>query len=330
MNLKITCACGQKIAFEVEPENGQMPCPINCPACQADVTELANADIRRNLTPPAEAAPTGPRLRVSVASHAPAAAAPAVVGASAPAPSSGRPSVTVPPPPAPVRDPEEGASMGAFLLGTAGVLGGAVLGVVLWVLLAKMGLTMKLIAVLVGVGAGLGGRVFCREGDKGLGGVASVVAVIAMVFGSGLVFNQKVVDKVTGALNLSDAELRELYDEEVKDAKEIVAQIPRGTDQEIRTYLGKLWEDPAEVTAEDVQDFRQSDTFKNAKDMAAGKISFTTYAQNFRNQVKEVKEVISDATKEEQGTVAALGMLGGLRIWLIALVGGTAYKLAAG
>lgn len=322
MNLKITCACGQKIAFEVEPENEQMPCPINCPACQADVTELANADIRRNLAPPAEAAPAGPRLRVSVASHAPV--------ASAPAPSSGRPSVTVPPPPAPVRDPEEGASMGAFLLGTAGVLGGAVLGVVLWVLLAKMGLTMKLVAVLVGVGAGLGGRVFCREGDKGLGGVASVVAVIAMFFGSGLVFNQKVVDKVTGVFNLTDAELRELYDEEVKDAKEIVAQIPRGTDQEIRTYLGKVWEDPAAVTAEDVQDFRQSDEFKNAKDMAAGKISFTTYAQNFRNQVKEVKEVISDATKEEQGTVAALGMLGGLRIWLIALVGGTAYKIAAG
>ena len=41
MNLKIECPCGQKIAFEVEPENGAMPCELPCPssATSAKATE---------------------------------------------------------------------------------------------------------------------------------------------------------------------------------------------------------------------------------------------------------------------------------------------------
>lgn len=334
MNLKIACACGQHIAFDVEPENGQMPCTIQCPSCQADVTGLANAEIQKGAAPVPPPPPTASRLRVNVAHSTPAPAPASVPEAAAPPPppatGTGRPNFTAPPPPAPVRDPEEGAPMGRFLLGIVGVVVGTVLGVALWVLLAKAGLALRLVAVLVGVGAGLGGRVFCREGDKGLGGIAAVVAVIAMFFGAGMVFNEKMVDKVTKSLDFDEKELREMYDDEVKEAKDLVAQIPTGSDAEIRAHLVKTSDDPSSVTDDDVKAFKLMTDLKEARDMASGKITFAAYATKTRAEMKEFKEVIKDATKNEQGTVAAVGMIGGLRLWMIALVGGAAYKIAAG
>ena len=50
-----------------------------------------------------------------------------------------------------------------------------------------MGLNLRILAVLVGAGAGLGARAFCREGDKSLGGVAAVIAVIGMFIGGPLI-----------------------------------------------------------------------------------------------------------------------------------------------
>jgi hypothetical protein len=47
--IKIVCHCGQKYAFEVQPENGQMPVPVNCPACGRDGTIAANESIRKML-----------------------------------------------------------------------------------------------------------------------------------------------------------------------------------------------------------------------------------------------------------------------------------------
>src|ERR1039457_318020 len=40
--VKITCACGQKYAFEVRPHNGLMPAPVQCPVCGRDGTPAAN------------------------------------------------------------------------------------------------------------------------------------------------------------------------------------------------------------------------------------------------------------------------------------------------
>ena len=47
--VKIFCVCGQKYAFEVEPVNGAMPVPVNCPACHRDGTESANQVIAKIL-----------------------------------------------------------------------------------------------------------------------------------------------------------------------------------------------------------------------------------------------------------------------------------------
>lgn len=40
--VKIVCVCGQKYAFEVQPQDGRMPVPVACPVCKRDGTEEAN------------------------------------------------------------------------------------------------------------------------------------------------------------------------------------------------------------------------------------------------------------------------------------------------
>src|SRR6266568_2938638 len=57
MEIKITCGCGQKYIFEVDPENGQMPASVNCPACGADGTSEAN-DIMAQIFPEPAAEPS--------------------------------------------------------------------------------------------------------------------------------------------------------------------------------------------------------------------------------------------------------------------------------
>jgi len=47
--VKIFCGCGQKYAFEVQPVNGAMPVPVNCPVCQRDGTEQANQFLAKIL-----------------------------------------------------------------------------------------------------------------------------------------------------------------------------------------------------------------------------------------------------------------------------------------
>jgi hypothetical protein len=59
MTIKVQCPCGAKYSFEVEPVEGQMPFAVNCPACNADGTEMANERIAAQAGPP--------KLRVHIA-----------------------------------------------------------------------------------------------------------------------------------------------------------------------------------------------------------------------------------------------------------------------
>jgi len=200
-------------------------------------------------------------------------------------------------------------------MGTVGVFGGAIVGLILWFLIAKMGLNLRILAVLVGAGAGLGARVFCREGDKSLGGVAAVIAVIGMFIGGPMILDQK--------LRIPDEILREAYQGSVETAKRIVAEIPNRTDAEIAKYLAKEAGGAQEVTPEDISEFREDDDFKYARELASGKRSYETYAAAFRKDEDKVH-------KEVGGAIAGFGAMRMLSLWLIGLVGGTAYKIAAG
>src|SRR5689334_17283904 len=71
MEIKVTCPCGTKYKFDVEPVNERMPWPVSCPVCNADGTELANEIISQSVAetastqiaaPPAPAPSTGLRI----------------------------------------------------------------------------------------------------------------------------------------------------------------------------------------------------------------------------------------------------------------------------
>ncbi len=57
--VKIICGCGQKYAFDVQPLNGRMPAPVQCPVCGRDVTAIANEVIERTLG--AQPVPSAPQ-----------------------------------------------------------------------------------------------------------------------------------------------------------------------------------------------------------------------------------------------------------------------------
>src|SRR5580704_12880284 len=69
MKVKVQCDCGAKFEFEVEPLNGRMPVSINCPVCNADATELANAVIAQQSAAPAPAPSPGLRIAKSHSEH---------------------------------------------------------------------------------------------------------------------------------------------------------------------------------------------------------------------------------------------------------------------
>lgn len=216
-------------------------------------------------------------------------------------------------------DGSDQAKMGSFLMGVLGVIGGAVAGLVLWMIIAKAGFNPRILAILVGAGAGGGGRLLCRGGDKGLGGVAAVIAVAAMFAGGAMTAS----DGLKRHLGVDDKGLREAYQEAIQDAKEMVQAIPNGTDVEIRNYLIKRDGSADAVTDEDIAQFKEDEDYKQAKDMAAGKISFEKFRAGIDKAFKDLDETAGNA-------VGAIGAVRMLSIWLIGLVGGTAYKIAAG
>jgi hypothetical protein len=77
MEIKIQCDCGVKFKFDVEPVNGQMPVPVQCPECGADATKLAETQLAQLVAPchgPADVLPA--TLRVIRPAHVSATIAP--------------------------------------------------------------------------------------------------------------------------------------------------------------------------------------------------------------------------------------------------------------
>ena len=74
MTIKVLCECGQKFAFDVEPVNGRMPGTVQCPACGADGTAAANANIASQIGTASPKATPAPVAVLNVPAAAPAAA----------------------------------------------------------------------------------------------------------------------------------------------------------------------------------------------------------------------------------------------------------------
>ena len=193
MEIKIKCGCGQKYAFEVNPENGQVPAAVHCPACGADGTQEAN-DILAQIFPGSSAAPEAER----------AAPAPAVVeGGPARIHSPVRltmaasPPLPTPPPlpAAPVLRPirplpvaaaeaeareESTAEEYNFGRGILGAMLGAGLGAgVMYGFFAWAGFRFPLMGTGIGALSGLGARILARGTDSTLGVIAGAIAFLS-------------------------------------------------------------------------------------------------------------------------------------------------------
>jgi len=77
MEIKVTCPCGTRYKFPVEPVDGRLPQAIACPVCGADNTELGNQMIQEQLSGSVTPPPPPPAGGLRIAAHTPAAPSPA-------------------------------------------------------------------------------------------------------------------------------------------------------------------------------------------------------------------------------------------------------------
>lgn len=189
MELKVTCYCGQKYQFDVEPVNGRMPFAVNCPVCNADGTALADRliDEQSSAIAPVPVIAVSPPAAESIVSPAaaslrmapPAAITPPVAAVSAPPPLPAsrpkpvvRPLVAAPPPEATYH---LGLGiLGAFLGAAAG--GGLMYGFYLWT-----GFRFPLTGCGIGVLSGYAGRALARGGDTTMGIIAATFSACSVV-----------------------------------------------------------------------------------------------------------------------------------------------------
>ena len=253
MDVKVQCPCGQAYQFEVEPVNNLMPCAVNCPACGADGTQLANESIAQSVSPVMAAAavpaysapPESSGLRIN-RPPPPVAAAPAAPDAAVPVPAYPPTRQYIPKLPVP---PAKAIPLG--ILG--GVIAGGI-GMAVWYFLTvATGKEFGVAAWFLGALTGIGVRVLARDGSPMLGYVAAVCACLSILGGQFLAVNTYINRGfVKGA--------EKAYLKQISLAKEAVNA---KSDQEIKSWLRKNQDDGTlEISQADIDAFRDHDQAK--------------------------------------------------------------------
>jgi hypothetical protein len=306
MDIRIECPCGQTYKFSVEPVNDLMPCPVACPACGADGTQLANQFIRSAVAPagipipPPVTSASGLRINRADTSDSGAAANP--VPPAPPVPAFTRTYQ----PPKPLSQTKPNFALG--ILG--GVLGGGV-GMLGWYFLTMAtDREFGMAAWFVGVLSGLGVRILARDGSPGLAYVAALCAALGILGGQFLVTNT-IVNRVLGTMT---AGADSAYDEEVNQARE---GLKLQTDAEIKAWLQTNSETGAPVTSQDMDDFRKVQQPK-MQDLVNGKPSRAEFTAKFTGPLSSFS-MRYNIFKESVGFFTLLWIIFGvLSAWRIA------------
>ena len=366
--LKVQCDCGQKFKFDVEPVNNQMPFAVNCPICGKDGTEKANILLRAQAglsaapvagvpIPSAHAAPmriampAAPAPMTASVHPAPATAPPSLVptaphpseqprlriGTTAPAAAEG----DVPLPPPPIAPPAPFRPMGAqtapaaqsdkkssFAMGLLGGLIGVVVGSIAYYFLLRYTdyFVFKLAALGVGALAGWLAEVMGKgDGSKELGIITATLTI------AGVIGAQYLAAYHFWHLDDSNDVVASYYQDQMKEAKKVMAAVPTGSEQEIRAYLVKMAAGDGEkisadaVGTNDIAEFRDKE-LPEYRELVAGHITKEQLAQ---------KHGIEPPTQEEktimEGTFNAFFVILLLRKYNIASylgAGALAYKLS--
>lgn len=353
MEIKILCHCGTKFKFDAEPVGGRMPMAVSCPGCGVDTTEHANAFIQQSVAavistaatqapsaaPAAHAPPPPPpqpKLRISGAAPAPPA-----VAAAEPA------AAELPPTPPPMRPFPQAATAakpkapGNFGLGMLGGLLGTIVGVALWLTIDSFyDMKVKFLMLAVGFCAGMGARLLGRdEGSQQLGLITATLVLVG-IFGAQywLAYQE---------LFGHDFDLRESvaeqYKEELAEAKTALAAIPNESDDEIRQFLFKEWEQDmkeedeemtekitlSSISTNDIAEFRQ-ERLPRMKDLVEGKITVADFQKEIDTLQKEIDTNVEKA-KESSGIKLYLIVQGlnPLKLGILIAALGLAYKMTA-
>jgi hypothetical protein len=347
LEVKVQCDCGQRYKFEVEPANGRMPFTVNCPICGLDGTAKANEVLSLGAAPQAVRVPVA-AVRVPIAAAAPAPSPIATatgeprtfrISGLPPSLATARPVAEAPkvastrssgrPQPLAATAPAAGAKKPSFALGFLGAVIGAVVGSLVYFLIFNYtGLRLKLLAIGVGYLTGLGAELLGRkEGSKELGVIAAVFTLVGVIGAQYLVARNWWNEGSSARAHQSG------YEAAVAEAKKVVAAVPTGSDQEIRTYLAKEEADPGEkpdtqsITDEEVKDFKDT-TLKEMQNLASGQT--TKEAFDKQRQVEEAKDK-AEALSEE-GTFKAvflLLLLSKVNLFSLAAGAGLAFKVCS-
>jgi hypothetical protein len=349
MEIKIQCNCGTRYKFDVEPVDGRAPTELACPACGASWTDYTNAMIAQALAAsvpapsaaaaaPAGLVPPAPsparislRVAAPAAQPAPAASeASAAVGPEVPAPApSGRPM-----PRMVGLNPVLEESKGNFGLGLLGAAIGSLVGSLIYFALFSYDAfyALKLMAIGVGLLAGLSGKLLAKEGCNELGIIAATLSVAGVVGAQYFVTRSWWHESST----MTAAAISSAYEEEVKEAKLVVAAVPNGTEPEIRAYLAKEATkegeklSPKEVDIEDVGELR--DNLPRYRDLASGKLTKEDWEREQKAEENgEAKDAKKEKEEEERTFKWVFVALTFSRFNIACLVGaaGIAYKLGS-
>jgi hypothetical protein len=210
MDIKVQCECGQRFAFEVEPENGRMPTEVACPSCGLDATARANAIIQAKI----EGANVGtglntgtPKLRLSRPAEpepVPVTTAPSAHASRASAPASRTPAASglSPTLQAMIEREErrtliEASDQPRIGWGIAGAVIGGIIGMTGWyylIVLTKVEIGYA--AWGVGLLCGFGAKIGCKYTGPLMGLVAGICALVAIVLGQFLGARANTFDEI--------------------------------------------------------------------------------------------------------------------------------------
>lgn len=325
MVVKILCSCGTKYKFDVEPRDGKLPGPVNCPACGAEGTAEGNEIIARELAaagqakePAATEAGSRPRTVVPVipksskalvVSAAPAPAVPSVAATVTPSP-------PTPPIPPTVPKPQRGFGAGSKQgLGIAAAVAAGLLGMLAWYGIT-VGTNREFGLLAWGLGGLIGAvtRAAGAGGSRMLGLTAGAVAFVAILGGQYLATRHMAYSFMSLALNGA-------YDGQVAYAKEVTAA---KNDAELKAVIAKNEsDDETTVTADDIDaaelaEFRKSE-LPELQQLSSGKMSKAQFERKYR---QEMEEAFSGLILKESFSLWTL-------LWLFLGVG-TAFRLGSG
>ncbi len=300
MEVKVACYCGTRYKFDVDTDAGQTSVQINCPNCQADGSEAANAFIRQQLgiaETPEPVAP--PSLSIGAAAKTPA-AQPAKREVARPLPKKK--------PKAKAKPVREGPNL--FFGSLGGGLAG-VIGIVVWVLIIRLtGYEFGILAWGIGGAIGFACQLAAGGSSPGLGFVGAGCALVSIIGG-------QYFGTLSVVHEFQDGIMDGLYEVQQEMAKE-AADLK--TNAEIREYLSSSWfDEEQEVTQEEIDYFR-SETLPMLKEIRDGSLTKEGYEDRMR---KEFGAIEADAGLLKESL--SLWTL----LWLFFGVG-TAYRLASG